>query len=89
MGSSSYYGELDLDIDKNDEYDADYDDEYEDDDGYDDDYESRYDDDWDNSREAGGLPWDLSPFYYIDDPYEREELEYEMYEEENDLFFDD
>lgn len=86
--SSSYYGELDFDIDKNDEYDADYDDEYDEDDE-DEDYESRYDDDWDNSREAGGLPRDLSPFYDIDDPYEREELEYEMYEEENDLFFDD
>lgn len=86
--------EADYDIDIDDEFDdaeyaEDIDDEYEDDDGYDDDYESRYDDDWDNSREAGGLPRDLSPFYDIDDPYEREELEYEMYEEENDLFFDD
>lgn len=80
VGPSSCYNKYNFEYDEHDDDEDDVDE---------DDYESRYDDDWDNSREAGGLPRDLSPFYDIDDPYEREELEYEMYEEENDLFFDD
>ena len=49
------------------------------DDDNDDDDDS--DDDWDNSREAGGMPRDLSPFSDIDDPYDRAELEWDMFDE--------
>lgn len=54
-------------------YSDNYDDE---DDSYD-----NNDDDWDNSREAGGMPRDLSPFSDIDDPYDRAELEWDMFDE--------
>lgn len=47
----------------------------------DDDDDDDSDDDWDNSREAGGMPRDLSPFSDIDDPYDRAELEWDMFDE--------
>ena len=54
---------------------------------YDDDDDSydNNDDDWDNSREAGGMPRDLSPFSDIDDPYDRAELEWDMFDERDDF----
>lgn len=39
------------------------------------------DDDWDNSREAGGMPRDLSPFSDIDDPYDRADMEWDMFDD--------
>ena len=51
---------------------------------YDDSYDNN-DDDWDNSREAGGMPRDLSPFSDIDDPYDRAELEWDMFDERDDF----
>lgn len=52
-------------------------DNYDDDNDVDDDS----DDDWDNSKEAGGMPRDLSPFSDIDEPYDRAELEWDMFDE--------
>ena len=48
---------------------------------FDNDDDDDSDDDWDNSREAGGMPRDLSPFSDIDDPYDRAELEWDMFDE--------
>ena len=45
------------------------------------DFYNNDDDDWDNSWEAGGMPRDLSPFSDIDDPYDRAELEWDMFDE--------
>ena len=56
---------------------------YDDNDDNDDDDDS--DDDWDNSDEAGGMPRDLSPFSDIDDPYDRAELEWDMFDERDDF----
>ena len=44
-----------------------------------------YGDNWDNSDEAGGMPRDLSPFSDIDDPYDRAELEWDMFDERDDF----
>ena len=36
---------------------------------------------WDNSREAGGMPRDLSPFSDIDDPYDRADMEWGLFDD--------
>ena len=44
---------------------------------------------WDNSWKTGALPRDVSPYWDIDDPYEREALEFQDMERFWDRHFDD